>query len=98
MSKYNNYGSIEIGKALIGCLGVVLAAVITGISLLLSVGVIQIGTSSLDSPPTSQLEPVESLPTSDNTGPSQSTSTLNSCSGNDWAKCWLVDNQNHTMT
>lgn len=46
MSNFNNHGTIEISKAVIGCIGVILAALIGGIFLLISVGVIQIGRPS----------------------------------------------------
>jgi hypothetical protein len=45
MSNSTN-GTIEISKAMIGCIGAVLAAIIGGVFLLISTGVIQIGISS----------------------------------------------------
>ncbi len=44
------------------------------------------------------LEPVESPPEPDNAETSPSIGILNSCSGNDWENCWLIDDQNYTMT
>lgn len=46
MSNSNNHGTIEISKAVISCLGAVIAAIIGGVFLLVSVGVIQFGSPS----------------------------------------------------
>lgn len=50
MSNSDNHGKIEISKALIGCLGVVLAAIIGGVFLLISTGIIQ-----FDFPPSTKV-------------------------------------------
>lgn len=55
MSNSSN-GTIEISKAMIGCTGAVLAAIIGGVFLLISTGVIQIGFSSPKTDPQASTE------------------------------------------
>lgn len=57
MSNSNNHGTIEISKAVIGCIGAILAALIGGIFLLISVGVIQIGEPTKANQPPSSTVP-----------------------------------------
>lgn len=63
MNNPNNHGTIEISKALIGCFGAVMAAIIGGFFLLVSVGTIQIGSPSPSAQPVEGQNPVVPEPT-----------------------------------
>jgi hypothetical protein len=92
-----NHGTVEISKALIGCVGVVLAAIITGIFLLISNGVIRV--DGLPAPSPSATRPTGSIPQVTPHPPvsQPTTSPVLSqplCYGN----CWQYDNNARTMT
>jgi hypothetical protein len=92
MSESSKSGSIEISKALIGCTGVVLAAIIGGIFLLISTDVIKI---TLSSPTASQSS--TDTPASTIVAPPQS-ENLPTVSGLCYGTCWEYNHSERTMT
>lgn len=111
MSNSNNHGTIEISKALIGCLGVVIAAIIGGVFLLISVGIIQFESPLTIVTPTTGSPPgtINQTPQTDNraenrsptiTPTSVSTEVPNPTKSVSfcYGNCWQYDDIAKTMT